>query len=74
MIRVATLAWTNGLVFGLGATTDILDIFDIIHYSHHDKSSSLSQLIKDKLRYLQKLLKYLNGLMEQQPLCLMYLY
>ena len=63
MIRVATLAWTNGLAFGVGATTDILDIFDIIHYSHHDK-----------LRYLQKLLKYLNGLMEQQPLCLMYLY
>ena len=37
-------------------TVGVLDISDIIQYLDHDKSSSISQLIKGKSRDLQKLL------------------
>ena len=44
----------------LAGTAGILDISDIIQHLDHDKSSSISQLIKGKLRDLQKLLKKFN--------------
>ena len=40
------------------ATAAVLDIWDIPQFLVHVKSSSVSQLIKGKLRDLQKLLKY----------------
>ena len=40
---------------------DVLDISDITQYLDHDKSSSISQLIKGKFRDFQKLLKCFNG-------------
>ena len=39
----------------------VLDISDIIRFLDYNKSSSISLLIKCKLRDLQKLLKYVNG-------------
>ena len=46
---------------GFPATAAILDISDTTQYFDHDKSSSISQLIKGESRDLQKLLKYFNG-------------
>ena len=40
----------------------ILPFFDNTQYFVHNKSSSNSQSIKDKLRDFQKLLKHLNGI------------
>ena len=45
---------------GLVGTAGGLDISNIMQYLDHDKSSSISQLIKSKSRGLQKLLKYFN--------------
>ena len=44
------------------AVQAVLDISDILQFLEHDKLSSISQLIKCKLRDLQKLLKYFNGM------------
>ena len=60
-VFVASLAWTGGLAFGLEATAVVLYISDMIHSFDYDKSSSISQLIKDKLKNLQKFIKYFNG-------------
>ena len=43
------------------ATAVVLDISDTRQYLDHDKSSSVLQVIKGKLKDLQKLLKYFNG-------------
>ena len=40
----------------------VFDISDIIQFLDHDKSRSISQLIKNKSKDLQKLLKYFNEL------------
>ena len=45
---------------GLVGTAGGLDISNIMQCLDHDKSSSISQLIKSKSRGLQKLLKYFN--------------
>ena len=50
-----------GSAFRLECTSSVPDISDIIKFLDHDKSSSVSQLIKGKPRYLQKLIKYFNG-------------
>ena len=42
-------------------TAMVLHIWDPTQYLDHDKSSSISQLIKEKSRDLQKLLRYFNG-------------
>ena len=47
--------------FNASATAAVSNITDVIQLFDHDKSSSISQLIKGKQRNLQKLLKYLNG-------------
>ena len=57
-VLVAT-SYSTGSVSG--TALDVLDIWDIIQYLDHDKSCSISRLIKGKLRDLQKLLKYLNA-------------
>ena len=44
---------------GLAGTSGELYICDIIKFLDHVISSSVSQLIKDKSRDIQKLLKYL---------------
>ena len=49
------------LVFGLPATLAAIDISDIINSFEHDKSNSISQLINEKSRDLQKLFQYFNG-------------
>ena len=56
--EVAT-SYLTGSVFG--TALDVLDVSDITQYLDCDKSSSISQLIKDKSRALQKLLNYFNG-------------
>ena len=43
---VPAMAGTDGLEFGFPTTAAVLDISDIIQYLDHDKSSSISQLIK----------------------------
>ena len=51
-------------VAGLGiltTTTSVLDISDIMKSFDHDKLSSISQLLRGKLKNLPKLLKYFNG-------------
>ena len=58
--------WNVALVVVVGAglaptTATVLDISDILQFIDHGKSGSISQLIKDKLRDFQKLLKYFNG-------------
>ena len=47
----------GGLALGLARFLEVLYTSDIIHSFNHDKSSSISQLINGKSRYLQKLLK-----------------
>ena len=59
LLVVVATSYLNGLVFG--TALDVLDTSDITQYLDHDKSSSISQLIKGKSRDLQKLLKYFNG-------------
>ena len=44
----------------LAGSARVFDISGIMQYLGHDKWSSISQLIKDRLRDLQKLLKYFN--------------
>ena len=56
LFAVAVTSYSTGSVFG--TALDVLDILDITQYLDHDKSSSISQLIKGKWRDLQKLLKY----------------
>ena len=59
--------WSVGrLAFGLAGTSRVLDISDIIQFLVHDKSSSVSQLVKGKSRNLRKLLKHANGTTKQQ--------
>ena len=43
------------------STSGVLDISDITRFFDHVKSSSISQLIKDKLRNLQTVPKCFNG-------------
>ena len=47
---------------GLPGTAGFLDILDIISVFHHNKSGSVLQLVNDKSRNLQKLLKYFYGI------------
>ena len=61
VVCLASIAWTVGLAFGLPAILGVIGISDIIHYFYHDKSISISLLIKDKSRDIQILLKYFNG-------------
>ena len=49
----------DGLVTGFASISGVF-ISDM-QFFDHNKSSSISQLIKGKSRYLQKLLKYYNG-------------
>ena len=42
------------------AALDVLDVSDVTQYLEHDISSSLSHLIKRKVRNLQKLLQYFD--------------
>ena len=42
---------------GLAGASGVLDISEIMQSFDHDKSSSISQLIKGKSRNLQKLLR-----------------
>ena len=60
VVCVAALVWAGGLAFGLADTAVALDISDITEFFGHDKTSSTSHLIKEKLRNLQKLFKYFN--------------
>ena len=56
------------LVFGLEGTSGVLYIFDIINFVDHDKSSFISQLIKEKSRDFQKrLLMYFKGTTTSVP-------
>ena len=48
--------------FGLAGTSGIVYICGIIQLHNHHKSRSISELITGKLRDLQKLLKYNNGI------------
>ena len=56
---VVATSYLTGLEFE--TTLHVLDTSDITQYFDHDKSSSISWLIKGKSRDLQKLLKYFNG-------------
>ena len=52
----------NAASAGLSLPTAVVfDISDIAQFFEHGKSSSVSQLSKDKPRDLQKLLKYFRG-------------
>ena len=42
------------------STLGVIDISYSIHFSDHEKSSSISELINSKSRNLQKLLKFFN--------------
>ena len=57
LVVVFVICW----VVGLATVLDIIDISSITQYLDHDKSSLISQLIKDKSRDLKKLLKCFNG-------------
>ena len=46
VVCVPAMAETDGLEFGFPTPAAVLDISDIIQYLDHDKSSSISQLIK----------------------------
>ena len=59
-VVVAGLARLGELAAGLAAIAGVLDNSDIMESLDHDKSSSILQLIKGKLRDHQKLLKYFN--------------
>ena len=52
---------TGELAFDLAGTAGVLYVSDITQYPDHGKLSSISHLINDKSRDLQKLLKYFNG-------------
>ena len=60
ILCIARTSWTCGLAYGFGGTLDIIAISDTTYSFDHDKLISISQLIKEKLRDLQKLLKYFN--------------
>ena len=57
VVIVAFLAGTGGLVADLAGTSEVFDISDVIQFLVHLKSSSISKLIKGKLRDLQNLLE-----------------
>ena len=61
VVCIAATFWTSGLAFWLPDILGIIDISDTIHSFDYDNQSSISQLINDKSRGLQKLLKYFNG-------------
>ena len=48
--------------FRLVGTSGVVYICDIIQLHNHHKSRSISELIRGKLKDLQKLLKYINGI------------
>ena len=50
VVCVPAMVGTDGLELGFPTTAAVLDISDIIQYLDHDKSSSISQLIKWKSR------------------------
>ena len=57
---IADSTGTAELVSGFPATSSVYDISKITQFFHHDKSSSISQLVRSKLRDLRKLLGYFN--------------
>ena len=57
---VVSVAAVAGLGI-LATTTSVLDISNIMKSFDHDKLSSISQLLRGKLKNLPKLLKYFNG-------------
>ena len=61
VVVAASLDGVGRLEPGLPASSGVLVISDVKHFLAHLKWSSISQLIKGKLRDLQKLLKYFNG-------------
>ena len=61
VVCIAATCWTGGLAFWLPDILGIIDISDTIHSFDYDNPSSISQLINDKSRGLQKLLEYFNG-------------
>ena len=61
VVYIAALGWKGGLAPRLATIIDVIDISDIIHSFDHHKTSSISQLINDKSRDFQKLLKYLKA-------------
>ena len=65
---VAGSASVGGLAARFAANAAVLDISDIVPFPDHDKPNPIWQLIKSKLRDLQK---FSNILMEQQLLYLM---
>ena len=68
-VVVASIAGTSELAPGLAAFAGVLNILQITKSLEHSKLSSMSNLIKGKLRNLQN---YSNILMEQQFLPLIY--
>ena len=52
VVYIAVLAVKGKLARGLAVTLEVLDISDITQSFDHDKSSSISQLIKGKSREL----------------------
>ena len=61
VVCITGTSWTSGSASLSPVILGIIGIADIIYSFNHDKSSSISQLINGKSRYLQKLLKYVNG-------------
>ena len=57
---IADSTGTAELVSGFPATSSVYDISKITQFFHHDKSSSISQLVRSKLGDLRKLLGYFN--------------
>ena len=69
VVDVAGSAGVGGLAAGLAVIAGFLNISDTMESFDHNKSSSISKLIKSKLRDLQKLLKYFNGKSTLCPMC-----
>ena len=60
VVNVAEAYTIGRKISGLVAISEVLNISNIIQFFDGDRSSSLSQLIKDQSRDLKRLLKYFN--------------
>ena len=58
VFHIADSTGTAELVSGFPTTSSVYDVSKIAQFFDHDKSSSISQLIRSKLRDLPKLLGY----------------
>ena len=61
VVDIAASAKANRLAFGLPANEAVLYTSDDMKVLVQDKSTSISQLTKGKLKDFQKLIKYFNG-------------